>query len=287
MMRAVSNAMTWVATLGLVAAIAAAQEPGVAGRQADGARRFEVATVKVNRSGDANGSLRPQPGGRVDAINMPLRMLVSFAHRIPPFMLADAPDWIGAERFDIIAKLEGDAGTGASSVEFLRSAMRELLADRFKLKVRRETRDTDVYALVAARNDGRPGPRLKRSSQQCDQARPGASAAVTMPANTLFCGMQAAAGEIRSSGLPLSMLATVLAPLVGRSVVDHTGFTGGWDLELNFAPPPQPGESPALATGDAPSIYTSLQEQLGLKLQPARGSEEVLVIEHIERPASD
>ena len=278
--------MGWAAHV-LLAVAVAAQEPGEARGQAGSLARFEVATVKANRSGESGGSLRPQPGGRVDAINMPLRMLVSFAYQVQPFLLADAPDWIATERFDILAKLDGDAGTGANSIEVLRGAMRGLLTDRFKLKVHRERRDTDIYALMTARTDGRLGPRLARSSQTCDQARPGAPAPATVPANTLFCGMQAAAGGIRSNGLPLSMLATVLAPLVGRSVIDRTGLSGGWDLELSFAPTSPAGDLPAPATTDAPSIYTALQEQLGLKLQPARGSEDVLVVEHVERPTSD
>ena len=287
MMRAESLTMTCVVTLGLLTVAATAQEPRIAGSQGTSVARFEVATVKANRSGNPGGSLRPQPGGRVDAINMPLRMLVSFAYQVQPFLMVEAPDWTATERFDILAKLAGDAGTGANSIDVLRGAMRELLADRFKLKVHREKRDTDIYALVTARTDGTLGPRLTRSSQACDQVRPGTPPPATIPANTLFCGMQAAAGEIRSNGLPLGVLTTVLAPLVGRSVVDRTGVTGGWDLELKFAPMPPAGELPAPATTDAPSIYTALQEQLGLKLQPARGSEDVLVVEHVERPTSD
>jgi uncharacterized protein (TIGR03435 family) len=262
-----------------------AQESAPAREQADPTGRFEVASVKANRSGDPNGSLRQQPGGRVDATNMPLRALISFAYQVPPFMMRDAPDWVAAERFDIRARLETDASTGTAEVGLLRNAMRELLAARFKLKVRSEVREVDVYTLLAARSDGRLGPNLKRSTQLCDQATAGAKPPSSEPA-ALFCGMQAAPGRIRSAGLPLSMLATALATLVERPVVDRTGFTGGWDFELTFAERLPADSLPAAAAG-APSIYAALQEQMGLKLEPRKGPAEVLVIESIERPASD
>src|SRR5262245_33800961 len=134
----------------MASVILLAQQPGPPG--------FEVASVKPNKSGARGGSLRPQPGGRVDAVNMPVNTLISFAYQAPLFMLTGGPAWIADERFDIVAKLEGDPSrlAGASGLDTLRLAMRSLLADRFQLKVHRETRDGDVYALVMARSGGAP-----------------------------------------------------------------------------------------------------------------------------------
>src|SRR6185295_18450335 len=111
---------------------------------------FEVASVKVNKSGDTNGLLRRQPGGRVNATNMPLRQLIQFAYSIAPYQLIGGPGWMAAERYDIVAKMEGNPAAVAPGAGFdpAQLALRALLEDRFKLKIRRETREMDIYALV-------------------------------------------------------------------------------------------------------------------------------------------
>jgi uncharacterized protein (TIGR03435 family) len=254
--------------------------------------RFEIASVKPNRSGDPNGSLRQQPGGRVNAINMPLRALISFAYRVQPFMLAGPPDWTASERFDIAGRLDREVAAGLEGLDALRVAMRALLEDRFKLKARREVRSADIYALVIARPDGKLGPQLRSSTQQCDQVGRSGGPPSPAPSTTLFCGMQGTAGHIRSNGLQLSALAAALMSQVERVVVDQTGLSGGWDLELQFAAPAPANsttgvtERPATSP-DAPSIYTAVQEQLGLKLEPAKGQVEMLVIESVDRPTAD
>jgi uncharacterized protein (TIGR03435 family) len=109
----------------------------------------------------------------------------------------------------------------------------------------------------------------------------------------MFCGVQISGGRMRVGGMPLSMFANTLSGQVGRTVVDRTGLEGGWDFELAFAPtgirPPgaPAGNDPPAADPDAPSIYTAVQEQLGLKLESAKAPVDVYVIESVERPTTD
>src|SRR5438067_12621488 len=128
---------------------------------------FEVATVKENKGGDTNGMLSRPPGGRVNATNMPLRFLISYAYALTPQQpLQGGPGWIYSVRFDIVAKLEGNPPVvpSGAGIDPARLAMRTLLADRFKLKIHRESLETDIYALVLAK-PGVTRPPLKPSTQ--------------------------------------------------------------------------------------------------------------------------
>ena len=127
---------------------------------------FEVATVKPNKSGDPRQFIQRQPGGRVTVTNMPLRALITFAYQLAPFQLVGGPSWLVSDRFDMVAKLEGNPefpapGSGPDPIQL---AMRTLMADRFKLKTHRETREMDIYALVMVK-PGVPGPALKPSTR--------------------------------------------------------------------------------------------------------------------------
>jgi uncharacterized protein (TIGR03435 family) len=252
---------------------------------------FEVSSVKVNKSGDVGGTMRRQPGGRVNGVNLPLRTLITFAYQLQPFQLAGAPDWTATDRFDIVAKIEGDPQPRmpGSEPDELMLAMRTLLADRFKLKVHRETRQLDIYALVTARPDGRPGPNLKPSTQDCAgfaaAGRRGAPPQPPAGGPQVFCGMFGTPGVLRFGGFPLSTFAAGLAGQAGRYVVDRTGLTGNWEFELTFAPErrgPPPGVDLPPPDPNAPSLFTALQEQLGLKLEPATGPVDVLVVDNVQ-----
>lgn len=287
------------ATAAIVAHVVSAQQPGPQPAGANVSWSFEAASVKPNTSGDPGGNLRRQPGGRVNAVNMPLRTLVTFAYQVQPFMLVGGPGWMATDRFDIVAKLEGDPpptlpGSGPDALSL---AMRALLADRFRLRVHRETRDVDIYALVMARPGGNPGLALKPSTQDCSpqglQARRGGPPPPAVNgAPPVFCGMQIGPGRIQFGGFPLSQFASGIAGLVGRVVVDRTGLTGNWDFELMFAAAPPrgplaPGADVPAPDPDAPSIFTAVQEQLGLKLEATKGPVELLIIDSVERPIAD
>jgi bla regulator protein blaR1 len=264
---------------------------------------FAVASVKVNRSGQRGALTDDSVPGRFTATNVPVTLLIRYAYDVSGDQIESAPDWtrsdaggFGGERFDVTALLE-EAPTRKPSAEdeqAKRLATRTLLAERFKLAVRREMREVPMYALVMARTDGQPGPRLKRSSADCSpggqEARlAAAKAAVAAGKPVSMCGTRFNTGRIRFGGNPMSVFAKNWRPN-GRTVIDRTGLTGNWEFELTFMPDqfdPPPGPNSPPLDPDAPSLPAALQEQLGLKLEDTRGTIEVLVVERVERPTEN
>ena len=191
---------------------------------------FEVASVKPNTSGSPNASLRPGAGGRVDAVNMPLRQLIAFAYNLELVRLVGAPDWIGATRYDIVAKLPVDPGliaTARDPIQDVRDAVRALLVDRFKLVVHQEPREMDIYALVLVR----PGLRnsaLKPSTADCAAVALAArnTGSAGPGSDAVSCGVRVSPGRIQVGGMPLAMFVGALSgqPQIGRVVVDRTGL---------------------------------------------------------------
>jgi uncharacterized protein (TIGR03435 family) len=290
---------------GAVAAIhAGAQSPSPTGANAkEPVLSFEAASVKANRSGDQERFVQRQAGGRFNAKNMPLRALITFAYQIQGFQLVGGPSWIASDRFDIVAKAAGDPppvapGSGPDQLMFM---LRTLLADRFKMAAHRETQDLPIYALVLARRDGKPGPQLRQAATDCAAQAAAARSGGPPPGpppgpdSPVTCGMRTMPGKMLFGGMPLSQFTNGLAPQVQRVVLDRTGLAGNWDFELTYAPEQTQAPPGGFAVGvelpaadpNAPNLFTALQEQLGLKLEPARGPVEVLVIDRIEQPTED
>jgi uncharacterized protein (TIGR03435 family) len=257
---------------------------------------FEAASVKPSNATNPGMGIRRQPGGRFNTTNTPVKILITFAYQIQDHQLVGGPGWIANDRFDIVAKMEGDPpaiipGTGA---DHMMLAMRTLLADRFKLVVHRETRQLDIYALTMVK-PGQPGPALKPASGDCSPAAFAARRGGPPPASGAppsVCGIQQGPGRIRFGGFPLSLFATSISNRLGRSVVDRTGLPGNWDFELAFAAevPPgalPPGVAPPAPDPDSPDLFTAVREQLGLKLDATKGPVEVLVIDSIQPPSLD
>ena len=258
---------------------------------------FEAASVKPNKSGDGNNFISRQPGGRFGATNMPLRALITFAYQLQPLQLVGGPNWIANDRFDIVAKMEGDPppvlpGSGPDAMML---ALRTLLADRFNLIVHRETRELDVYALVMAKPGSKPGPVLKPSTLDCSpQARRGGPPPAPPGPTDAFCGLRISPGRVQLGGFPLSPFANALQGLAGRIVIDRSGLTGTWEGTLTYAPdgrgglpggPPPGAQLPVDA--DAPNLFTALQEQFGLKLESTKAPVDVLVIDSVQQPTPD
>jgi uncharacterized protein (TIGR03435 family) len=265
------------------------------GQEAPAPVSFEVASVKANRSGERAAYTSDNvPGGGYTATNAPLRLLILQAYQISGNQLLNAPDWIASERFDIVARLDHEPPAVPRGEPGARQlAMRTLLAERFKLAVRRETREFPMYALVMARADGRPGPMLTPSSTDCSPEAMKvriASAQAEKPVLGM-CGSRFNSGRIRFGGYPISEFAKVFSPYNGRSVIDRTGLTGNWDFDLTFTPDqpaqPPPGQNPPVIDPNLPPLLTAMQEQLGLKLEPTKGLVEVLIVEHVERPSEN
>ena len=235
---------------------------------------FDAASVRESRGENPEGSLGERPGGYA-ATNVPLRLLIVHAYKLRPFQVIGGPAWVDSARFDVIAR-----APAASEPEDVFPMLQNLLRERFRLQLRAEVREQPIYTLVTARQDGRLGPHLKRSEKTC--LEPGAKDnPCSMGGSYVGRG-----GTLRGVGQPLTQLATSLGTGVDRVVVDRTGLSGLFDFELTWSSGGFAVGAPA-AADNSPSIFTAVQEQLGLKLDPSRGPVDVLVIESVERPTPD
>ena len=258
---------------------------------------FEAASVKPNKSTERNRGAGFQLGGRFLARNMTLRALVAIAYGtpqpLPTFRVLGGPGWSDSDGFDIEAKTVGEFQETRGGPGFSNSGelmLRTLLAERFRLTVHTETRDFPIYALVQARSNGSLGPRLSRSSVDCDAARAAVAAsrragAAPNPADRPVCAFRGFTG----SGVTLGQLSAVLTPLLQRVVLDRTGLAGRFDVDLaltsdQMRSPDAPGRDGSL---DGPSIFTTIQEQLGLKLEATRGPVDVVLIDAAEHPTGN
>jgi uncharacterized protein (TIGR03435 family) len=262
------------------------------------AAAFEAATIKRNVSGAEGSTFNPQPTGRFTVINFRAADLITAAYQLQSFQLANAPDWTRDERYDIVAKLDARLAAALQPPGLPPTwalALRSLLREELKLEFHRETAERPVYALMRARADGRLGPNLKPAANDCDALKEKAVAAARVggpnpyPPNTdtsVPCGMRTRQGRIVAGGFGLAEFRFGLSNLVGRPVVDGGGLDGQWDLLLTFTPPSQ-ARAGELTPADAPDLFTALREQLGLKLEATKGPVNLLVIDRIERPATN
>ena len=189
---------------------------------------------------------------------MPLRFVVLEALGLLDHQLIGAPNWTTSARFDISATFP----QGSVPERDWRPMLHKVLVDRFGLTVHRETRDVPTYDLVLMRRDGALGAQLARTDGSCE----------TPPSCTLLVNRQSLTARTQS----IQKITPALQSLTGRPVVDRTGLTGTFDIDLRWS-----------ASDDGPSIFTALQEQLGLKLEPSRGPFEVVIIDAVRRPTPD
>ena len=251
--------------------------------------KFEVASIKPNKSDSNHVNITPQPGGRFTATNVSVMDLVAIAYGtsgpFPRSGIINGPSWMSRDRFDIVAKADGHP----TQVEFSRM-LRPLLAERFRLAVHTETRERPIYTLTLARKDGSLGPGLRPSSLSCVGPRE------ALPAG---CEMLSVPGALKARGTQIAALTRLLTGWVEdhREVRDQTGLAGAFDMEMRWTPdrPPAipPDASPELRQAllsvdpNGPSLLTALQEQLGLKLVASKDPSDVLVIDHVEHPSPD
>jgi len=254
-----------------IASLLACSSLAAYGQQGTALPAFEVASVKQNKSGDRGGSMEFSKGGeRFTAINMPFGALVLIAYNITVRQLSDPPEFV-SEKYDVIAKAEHSV----RSDEMLRM-LQALLADRFKLVIRRETREVPVYALTLARG----GPKLQPA------ASPDSHASVPRtPAHA--SGNEVRSGHVAFQAESMSDFAWALTRMAGigdRIVVDQTGLRDRYDFELKFG---RDRLGPENVPSQDPSIFSALQEQLGLKLESKKAPVEFLIIDHVERPTEN
>jgi len=224
----------------LLLAVAATFSANVGAQVRTSAAAFEVASVKVNASGDGSRrGIGMPPGGRLMLTDVPLRTVLRFAFDVQDVQIAGGPSWLNTEFFDIEAKAPSDqiGAGGQVPPAALKAMLRGLLADRFKLSTRRETRQLPIYALVVARNDRRLGPRLQPAAVDCDALdRNGESPAPAKPGAPPPCGGLLQFGHLMLRGWSMTRLATNLSTWAEQLVVDRTNLHGGYDLNLEWAP---------------------------------------------------
>ena len=272
----------------LTLAVAAAALCATTFAQAPERKAFEAATIRENKAPGLGGGQRRLPGGRFVATKFPLRGLLRLAYGNatifrPGDQMEGVPGWVDSVRFDIDAKAAEEFKPDADGIVREHLAMlRTLLEDTFKIKARLETRERPIYELVRLREDGF-GPRFRVSTADC-------SAGAPPPAEGHKCGItNLGPGKGNAlRGVPINALLALLriSPAVDRLVYDKTGLKGTFDFEFYFAPPFILGPGGAVPNPDVdagPTVFTALRDQLGFKLEPAKGPVDVLVIEHIER----
>jgi uncharacterized protein (TIGR03435 family) len=264
---------------------------------ATGSPSFEVASVKPSPPAEPNrfgfpvaATIRIASGGRFTATQATLRDLLRRAYDVQDNRVTGGPAWIGSDRFDVTAAAE--AGS-PDTAERMQRMLQSMLIERFRLRVHTETRDVPVYYLVPARSDGRLGPRLRKSAIDCAALRARRGPGGTAPADgsepecqTSF-NVSGGSMTIGFQGETTTDLARRVIPERDRPVIDRTNLPGTFDGELTFAPEPLPGFPRLPGSENGVSVYTALQEQLGLRLEAGRGPVEIIVIESAERPTDN
>jgi uncharacterized protein (TIGR03435 family) len=236
-----------------------------------------VASVKPNNAADARTISEYSPSGFLNATAITVRTLLRTAYRVQDFQITGAPGWLATKRFDIAARAEGSPPPSQQAL------IQALLKDRFGLAVHNETRESEVFSLVAARNDGKLGPKLVKSDFDCDAYLATPRSPADMARTGLRCAYRSNPGDFTGYAIQMAQLAQVLSFFAGRPVSDKTGLAGRFDVELQWMP------DTAAAPGDAagPSLTTALQEQLGLKLVSEKGPVNMLVVDHVAEPSAN
>jgi uncharacterized protein (TIGR03435 family) len=247
---------------------------------------FEVVVIKRNTSGDDSMSVGSRPGGGYVMVNGPMRSVFGNAYPSQSSNVINMPDWFDSERYDLTARIVGNP-TAAQRLELWRN----LFTERMKLRVHYETRDLPTFDLVVARADGRLGPDIRPAQIDCAARSAAAARGQALPPlpppapnAAPVCGMIAGPEGIRAGGTTMAGLARSISGSAGRLIIDKTGLTGSYDLTLLYASG-RPGTS--TVADDRPTIFTALQEQLGLKLESSRSPVEHAVIDYVEKPIVD
>jgi uncharacterized protein (TIGR03435 family) len=246
--------------------------------------KFEVASIKRNVSGGRRVSIGGTSPARFNAENVWLRFLIQFAWNVKDFQISGGPGWAASDRYDISATKEPNAG-----LEQTKLMLQALLQDRFQLVLRRETRESQVYALTPTKGGSKLRPAKDGGCVPKD------TGGVQDPRKV--CGFFSfSPRSVDGTAIPIEQLITALSQALQRSVVDKTGLTGAFDVHAEWSgdqstpglmPPgaPSPASEPQDSAGS--SIFTALQEQLGLKLESTKGPVEFLVIDRAERPSEN
>jgi uncharacterized protein (TIGR03435 family) len=254
---------------------------------------FDVVSIKRNTAGIGPGTTAPpvlRPDGSLMLKNVPVTTLIARAY--PGTDIVGLPDWVRTERYDIATTSTLTTATAEDRIAMLRA----MLADRFQLKVHIEQREQQVFDLVLARKDGKLGPGLTPSDVNCDSppapsterqdlSAPPPPCTVRMVGAVLRADKQGRLGDLMEGNASMDRLAEALRISAGRVVVNKTGLSGSYRIAMDYdmmGGRRPPSVDPSLDAG--PSVFTAVQEQLGLKLEPSKAQRDALVIDRIERP---
>jgi uncharacterized protein (TIGR03435 family) len=258
------NATIQIATAALIlnGPLGQAQSPAQApGRLAE----FEIASIKLNKTNE-----RMYYGMRNDRVtvrNMPVKGLIQIAYGKRDFQITGGPAWITSECYDVAAKAE-------RPVRASHDMLKSLLASRFHLKPHSETKETSICSLVVARG----GHKMKLSADQTEPEKGGPK--------------ELGPGRLVGDGIPMYVIINLLSNMLGRAVINNTGLTGKYDVKLlpvsdSLQLPTDPADPLTQADVLNLAIIEAVEQQLGLKIESIKAPEEVLVIDHIERPSAN
>ncbi len=281
-----------------------APNPSPSADASPGLPKYDVATIKPTTASDGRRMFMFTPDG-VSLAGVPVQMMLKEAFGLEDDHIIGAPAWTRTNRYDLQAKVAPEDAPRLSTLKFeeRRAMFLPLLVERFNLKYHHETRELSGYTLVVAKG----GPKMKASEvppPPPPDAKPpdpgpnpnpgGPGAAASQPRRML---RMMGRGHLESEGTNTETLARVLSDQLGRTVVDKTGLTGNYDFTLQWtpddAPPPTPGADGGAPHNDSttdavgPSLFTAVQEQLGLKLESSKGTADVIVIDHIDLPSEN
>jgi uncharacterized protein (TIGR03435 family) len=224
---------------------------------------FDAASVKPSNPGDIGGStFQFTPGGGLKITNGTLRDIIETAYSVRDFQILGGPGWLNSRRYDVLAK--SAPGSAQNAVAETRLKLQMLLAQRFRLTIHRETRDLPEYALVIAKS----GAKLIDGEAPISEQSP--------------AGIRAGCGQITGTMASMASLAVYLERQLRRPVVDRTQLSGKYNFQFEWTPDsgPCPGDS---VSSDGPSIFTAIEEKLGLMLESAKGPVEVIVVDRAEK----
>lgn len=233
---------------------------------------FEAASIKPNNSGKPGNGISSYPN-RIKIINSTLKFCVQVAWNVKDFQVSGASGWMDTQRYDIDA-----VAANPFTREESRAMLRALLADRFGLAVHSETQDRQGYALVVARN----GPKLPPPIED---------------PSVMFSRTPSGDRTLKATSISMARFADALSVALEAIVVDRTGIEGQYDVSFQWTPDSaseprtlksgEPAPAPPADSAIGPSIFTALQEKLGLRLESRKVPAEVIVIEHANRPSEN
>jgi uncharacterized protein (TIGR03435 family) len=229
--------------------------------------QFAVASIKTSSSTDPRRSITGMQRGAFRAVDYTLKDLLRLGWDVRSYQISGGPKWLDSDRYDIEVKPDVPfdvPGPGGEGQQRLRLMVQSMLADRFKLTLHREKKETSVYFLVIGRN----GSSLKRAGESPDQGP----------------HIQDGKGQLIATNVDMPIFARALAGELGVTVIDRTNLSGAYDLKLEWSPD---ADVSIEVPSSGPSIFTALQEQLGLRLESGKAPVDVVVVDHAEKPSAN